>query len=177
MHRGSDGGGADGPDDWGDETAEILPPGDGGREFPVARIARRIWNPVPVPAPRIDPHLVRLSWPERSAEVVRHALLSAEHWLSGGGILREWLRLNIWVAVILTLAAVLVVPPVTAVLEGAAEWTGLLSKIVGNVTGAILGLPPIILGIATALIAWKIIQRRRGARGARRYRDDYDGYG
>ena len=50
--------------------------------------------------------LHHLTWPERSAEVLRFTGLRIEHWLSRGGWLREWIRLNLWVAVILTVAAV-----------------------------------------------------------------------
>ena len=55
----------------------------------------RVWNAKPVPKPSIPGDLEKLSWPERSAVVIFHALLSAESWLSGGGWLREWIRLNV----------------------------------------------------------------------------------
>ena len=56
---------------------------------PVFQLARRVWNPVPIQKPVISTDLEDLPWPERSAEVVRHALLSVEHWLSRGGWIRE----------------------------------------------------------------------------------------
>lgn len=105
------------------EPDDDRPPNDprslpGPRHRPALKLARRMWDPAPVPKPVIDPDLDQLGWPERCAEVVRHALLSVEHWLSRGGWLREWIRLNLWLAVVLIAATVLVIPPVTALLDG-----------------------------------------------------------
>lgn len=153
-------------------------PRPGRRKGRIVAVSRFLWNPVPLPAPVIDPDLAELSWPERVAEVSRFGLLGAEYWLSQGGVLREWLRLNLWAAVVLTMAAVLLVPPVTAVLKGAAEWTALLGEILENVATTILGLPPLVIALATLLLLLRIGQRywlRR--RRDRSYREnDYDGY-
>lgn len=148
------------------------------RESRVLAVSRFLWNPAPLPPPVIDPDLEQLSWPERVAELSRYGLLGAEYWLSQGGTLREWLRLNLWAAIVLTVAAVLLVPPVTAVLKGAAEWTALLGEILENVSAAIMGLPPLVIGLATLLLLLRIGQRywQRRKRG-RSYRDDaFDGY-
>jgi hypothetical protein len=142
---------------------------------PVFHLARRVWNPTPIPKPAIPTDLEQLSWPERSAEVVRHALLSIEHWLSSGGWLREWIRLNLWLGVVLIVAALLVVPPVTALLEGVRDWTGLLGATIGNINVAVAALPPIILALATAFLAVKLIQRHRASRRPNR-RQDFDHY-
>lgn len=131
------------------------------------QFGRFLWNPVPVPRPQIDEDLASLSWPERSVEVIGFAVFSVEHWLSRGGVLREWLRLNLWLAVLLTLAAVLVVPPVTALLEGAAEWSSLGGEIVENITSSILRLPPVVLAIATLLLVIKVGQRHWQRRRSR----------
>jgi hypothetical protein len=136
--------------------AQSSPPPSGR----LRHLVQSIWNPVPIAPPRINPHLGDLGWPERSAEVVRFTILGAEHWLSQRGLLREWIRVNLWLAIILTVAAVLLVPPVTAVLEGAAEWTELGSQIVGNVTDAILKLPPVVLGLATLFLVVRFLQRQ-----------------
>lgn len=141
---------------------------------PVSGIARRIWDPTPVPKPQIVPDLEHLGWPERSAEVLRHALLSVEHWLSRGGWLREWIRLNLWLGVVLIVAALMVVPPVTALLEGVRDWTGLVSATVGNINVAVATLPPIVLALATGFVAVKLILRYRAGRRQRRH--PYDHY-
>lgn len=142
---------------------------------PVFQLARRVWSPAPIPKPVIIADLEQLSWPERSAEVVCHALRSAEYWLSRGGWLREWIRLNLWLGVVLIVAALLVVPPVTALLEGLRDWTGLLRATVGNIEVAVTRLPPLVLSLATAFLAVKLIQRYRGTRRHPR-RPDYDEY-
>ena len=138
-------------------------------------LARRVWNPAPVSKPMIATDLEHLSWPERSAEVVRHALLSAEHWLSRSGWLREWIRLNLWLGVVLIVATLLVVPPITAILGGVRDWTALLSASVGNINAMVSRMPPIILGLATAFVVVKLIQRHRGRRPPNR-RPEYDQY-
>ncbi len=138
-------------------------------------MTRRVWHPAPVSKPKTTPDLERLSWPERSAEVLCHALLSLEHWLSRGGWLREWIRLNLWIAVVLIVMALLVVPPVTALLEGVRDWTGLVSATVGNINIAVGKLPPIVLALATAFLVVKLIQRHRLTRRPQR-RPDYNPY-
>ena len=134
-----------------------------------------MWDPAPVAKPMIDPDLDQLSWPERCAEVVRHALLSIEHWLSQGGWLREWIRLNLWLAVVLIAATVLVIPPVTALLEGVRDWTALVSSTVGNVNTAVATLPSIVLALATGFLVVKLIQRHRAKRRPSRHHP-YDNY-
>jgi hypothetical protein len=162
------------------EPDDGCPPNDPGslpgpRHRPALRLARRMWDPAPVAKPMIDPDLDQLSWPERCAEVVRHALLSIEHWLSGGGWLREWIRLNLWLAVVLIAATVLVIPPVTALLEGVRDWTALISATVGNVNTAVATLPSIVLALATGFLVVKLIQRHRTKRRPSRHHA-YDNY-
>jgi hypothetical protein len=168
--------------DHADDTSSAnntnLPSSPGRQVRRVASIALRIWNPRPIPRPQIDSELAALCWPERCAEVVCFTLLSIEHWLSQGGLLREWIRLNLWLAVILTVVAVLVIPPVTAVLEAASEWTAIASAIVGNITEAILKLPPIVLALATLFLVVKALQRlwqrRRVEQQGYRQHEDLD---
>ncbi len=136
--------------------------------------ALRIWNPVPVKEPEIDPNLTTLSWPERSAAVVRYSVLGLEHWLSPGGLLRELIRWHLWLAVILTVSSVILVPAVTAVLLGAAEWTSLGTTIIGNVTTAVTSLPPIVMAIVSLFLLLKVLQHYRGQRQRSR---DYPGNG
>ena len=159
------------------ESIRRLPPSENPKEPNGRRgwrIARRVWDPAPVPKPTIDPYLDQLTWPERCAEVLRHGLLSLEYWLSQGGWLREWIRLNLWVGVVLLVAAIMVVPPVTALLEGVRDWTGLVSTTVSNINAAVSALPAIVLALATAFVAVKLIQRYRAGRRQRRH--PYDHY-
>lgn len=145
------------------------------RESRSLSVVFRLWNPVPIPMPTVDPEFRDLPWLERSVEVIRFTLLSVEHWLSQRGVLREWIRLNLWFAVVLTVAAVLIIPPVTAVLEGAAEWTGLIGNVIENVTEAVLKLPPVVIGIATLLVLFRLGWRQWHSNRGRRASgfDDY----
>lgn len=138
-------------------------------------LARRVWDPSPLPKPVIDPHLGQLTWPERCAEVLRHALLSVEYWLSQGGWLREWIRLNLWVGVVLLVTAIMVVPPVTALLKGVRDWSSLVSTTIANINTAVSTLPAIVLALATGFLVVKLIQRYRGNRH-RQQRRPYEHY-
>lgn len=143
---------------------------------PASERFQRTWDPDPLPKPRIDPSLELMNWPERSAEVLRHALLSVEYWLSRGGWLREWIRLNLWTgAVLIVVLSLIVVPPVTAILGGIRDWTGLLGATIGNINVAVATLPPIVLALATAFLAVKLIQRHRAIRRPQR-RQEYIPY-
>lgn len=141
-------------------------------------VIHRLWDPAPIDPPTVDPNLQDLPWPSRSAEVLRYSILSVEHWLSQGGSLREFIRLNLWFGVILTVAAVLIVPPVTMVLEGAARWSELLSAIIGNIASIFIKLPPIIIGIATAffIVRWLGQQSSKAHSRHDRHHSGFDDY-
>jgi hypothetical protein len=158
----------DGPD--GDGLAENPgnPKRKTGSQRSHQRVIRWVWNPEPIKSPTVDPELPKMPWPERCAEAIRYAFLRGEHWLSRQGVLREWLRINLWVGVALLAASLLVVPPVTMLLTGVAEWSGLIETTVLNVTATVLGLPPIVIAIGTLLIAARLLTRRWQARRSRR---------
>ena len=62
----------------------------------------------------------------------RYSILTAEFWLSPNGSLREWLRLNAKVALILGIPALLIVPPLTFLLSEFVTWSQLLVEIAKN---------------------------------------------
>jgi hypothetical protein len=145
-------------------------------------LIRQAWKPQPIERPTIDPDLPTMPWPERSAEVIRYAFFGAEHWISRRGFLREWVRTNLWVGVCLLAAALLVVPPVTMLLKGVAEWAALVENIVSNITTTVMGLPPIVIAISSVLILAKVLSRQWQRRRSRqRYQhqdqDPNDPYG
>jgi hypothetical protein len=143
-------------------------------------LIRQAWKPQPIERPKIDPDLPKMPWPERCAEVIRYAFLGAEHWVSRHGVLREWLRINLWVGVCLLAAALLVVPPVTMLLEGVAEWAGLVENIVSSIVATVMGLPPIVIAISSVLILAKVLSRqwqRRRSRRRYQHQDPNDPYG
>lgn len=89
-------------------------------------VARATWRQVPLAAPEIDPQLENLSAVERIAEVLRYKLLHLEFAISGGGGIRAWLRLNLLIAAVLAIPAVVVVPIVTWLLGSFVTLTGFL---------------------------------------------------
>src|SRR5438105_3542182 len=68
------------------------------------------WQLQPLEKPRPDPELLRMGPLERSAETLRYSLPRAEFWLSPKGSLRQWLRFNLFCALILGSTSLLVVP-------------------------------------------------------------------
>ena len=98
-------------------------------------------------------------------------MLSIEYWLSNGGWLREWIRLNLKTGAALFVLALIVVPPVTAILGGVRDWTRLLSDTVGNINVAVVTLPPIVMALVTAFMAVKLIQRYRSKRRTHRSKE------
>jgi len=63
------------------------------------------WRPREIEPPVVQPALHRMGAVERSAEVIRYAVRTAEYWVSPQGSLREWLRLNFWFALVLAVPA------------------------------------------------------------------------
>ena len=175
--------GADDSGDTGIVGADRSPREPGGttaitdrRDAPL-RMADRVWSPVPVERPHVDRELLRMPWPERAAEVIRYSVLRVERWLSPNGALREWVRLNLRVGVIALTLALLLVPPVSMLLRGTAEWSSLLKSTLLNVSDTVMGMPPIVIAMAGLLIGARFFQKRwqgRRRRGAYRERDQYD---
>lgn len=108
---------------------------------------RAIWNPSKLESPRVDPLLTELNPLQRSAESLRYSTLKTEYWMSAGGTLREWFKINCCIAVVLGIPALLVVPVVTYLLIQFTSWTALLVQIAKN-----LVVFPIIAILAIALI-------------------------
>ena len=90
------------------------------REF-----AGRCLQPVEIAAPTVDPRLRQMHPLARGGEVIRYSLLRTEYWLSPRGTLREWLRFNLKLALLLT-------PFITILLTSAVEWSAKLAEIARN---------------------------------------------
>ena len=98
----------------------------------VQDILRTTWQPSVVPLPVVDPDLAELPTLERVAEVCRYQLLQLEYSLSRGGGIREWLRLNLLLAVLLIIPALLVVPVVTWLLGSFVTMTAFVYQAAQN---------------------------------------------
>lgn len=117
------------------------------------------WCPVPLPAPIVDPELDRLGFVPRSAEVIRYQVLRLEHALSPGGGLRCWMKLNVLLALGLSIPAVLLVPPATAILAAFTTWSAYLAAASLNLLLAL------VYAILIAVILSTVVSMMRARRG------------
>lgn len=111
-------------------------------------LAERAIHPVEIAAPTIDPHVRRMSRLVRASEILRFTVLRVEHWLSPGGTLRECVRFNVKLALLLGIPAVLLTPIITLLLTSAVEWSAKLAQIARN-----LALVPAWVGTAVLIVA------------------------
>ncbi len=145
-------------------------------ELPPSEALCGLWKRQPVPRPEPDLELTRDSWIERGAEVVGWWIARLEHWLSEGGWLRAWLRLCLGLSVALAAAGLLLLPAVAKVLAEFAASTHWAASIVGHLMAVVTALPPVIISLAVAYLAYvvgrRIWLRRRGRHGFRHH-DEY----
>lgn len=140
---------------------------------------RRWWRPRPVKEPTVDEQFPELSPLQRAVESIRFFLARLERWLSGGGMLREWIRLNLRVAVVCGTGVLFGVPVISALLAGVADWSALLSLAVSNLVGMVVLLPPLVLVTAGGILLWRLGKRRWRRLHSKRpphYQDEEDDY-
>ena len=144
-------------------------------ELPDYKDLRKLWKQEPVSPPVPDLELTPDHWVERGAEVIRWSLAQLEHWISASGWLRAWLRLNLFLSIVLTSAGVLLLPPVAQVLEQLARSSHWLGLIFGEVFKLLTGLPPVIISVGVLYLAFVIYRRIRRRHQQRRphMQDEY----
>ena len=133
-------------------------------ELPNYRDLRKLWKQEPIDPPRPRLELTPDSWVERGAEVVGWSLARLEYWLSESGWLRAWLRLNLFLSIVLTSAGVLLLPPVAQVLEQVAKSSHWISSIAGDVVGVLTSLPPVVISIGVLYLAFLLVRLFRQKR-------------
>ena len=133
-------------------------------ELPDYQDLHRLWKQEPVERPRPDLELTPDHWVERGAEVLGWSLARLEHWLSASGWLRAWLRLNLFLSIVLTIAGVLLLPPVAQVLEQLARSSHWLGAILGEVFKLATGLPPVVVSLAALYLGFVVFRRFRRKR-------------
>jgi len=87
------------------------------------------WNPQPINAPRVDQELAHLGGAQRMIESLCYFVLSAEHWISPDGVLREWLRVMCKLGILILCPLLIFMPTVTFALWQVAIWVALLVAI------------------------------------------------
>lgn len=130
---------------------------------------RRLWKQAPITPPQAeDLELTQDSWVERGAEVVGWWVARLEYWLSGSGWIRAWLRLNLIISIVLTIAGVLLIPAVSHVLKELARSSHWLSTIIVSLVAAVAVIPPAVVSIAALYLGFLLIRHflaRRKHRG------------
>jgi len=139
-------------------------------DLPNHRELRRLWKQEPLDRPTANHlELTPDSWVERGAEVLGWSLARFEYWLSASGWLRAWLRLNLFLSVLLMIAAVLLLPPAERVLRQLAQSSHWVAAVVHDLFGILTSLPPVVISLGilylTFLLARWVIRRRSGRRG------------
>lgn len=89
---------------------------------------RPLWQPKPLVPPVVDHDLPRLSAIERSAEVMRFMGHRLVYWLSPQGQLREFIKLNLRVALTVAIPALVVAPLITLALGQFQTWVVVLTQ-------------------------------------------------
>ncbi len=133
-------------------------------DLPNHRELRRLWKQEPLDRPTANLELTPDSWVERGAEVLGWSLARFEFWLSASGWLRAWLRFNLIVSIVLASAGLLLLPPVTRVLEQLARSSHWLGEIFGNLFKLVTGLPPVAISLGVLYLGFVVYRRFRRKR-------------
>ena len=133
-------------------------------ELPDYKDLSKLWKQEPVSPPVPDLELTPDHWVERGAEVIGWSLARLEHWLSSSGWLRAWLRLNLFLSIVLTSAGVLLLPPVAQVLEQLARSSHWIGAILGEVFKLVTGLPPVVISVGVLYLGFVVYRRIRRKR-------------
>ena len=133
-------------------------------QLPDYKDLRCLWKQKRTERPTPDLELTPDSWVERGAEVVGWWLARLEFWLSESGWLRAWLRLNLIVAIVLTSAGLLLLPPVARVLEQIARSSHWLGEIFGELATVITSLPPVAVTLGVLYLGFVLYRRFRRRR-------------
>ena len=97
-----------------------------------------VWRPMPLDEPVPDENLDEYDFLTRAAEALKYQVLRIEYNLSSGGRLRNWLKLNMLAFLILAIPALLILPPLAAIMSGVASITGYIMLAIKNITLAVL---------------------------------------
>jgi hypothetical protein len=93
---------------------------------------RQTWRPTPLEKPVVDPLFPQMDALERSAESIRYSILSWEFWASPKGQVREWMRHNTRLVVLLFIPALIIIPIIGFALAQIAAWTIALAIIAAH---------------------------------------------
>ena len=125
----------------------------------VARLPAAM-QPLPLKPPQTCADSTTLSAIERSAEVLRYSACRLEYWLSPGGRLRAWLRLNLLLAELLAIPSIILAPVITLFLATLASWTEYaLIAAVNTLLTLVTGVGIVAVGTAAWFLLRSILRR------------------
>jgi len=122
---------------------------------------RASYDPRPITKPIVDADLTTLPAIPRIAEVCRYTLAKLEYSLSSGGGLRAWFKLNLLIALLIAIPALLVMPAVTLVLGTFATWTDFVAVAAINIFWATVAIIATAALITGALLVFRLFTARR----------------
>ena len=117
----------------------------------ITRLWRRLkhsWHPKPLDMPVVDPEFPELSDLQRAGESFRYSVLSLEFWLTPHGGIREWIRHNTILAVVLAPVVLVLIPLIGCGLAGIAAWCVALTAIAAH---AVI-IPLLVVGAVLAIL-------------------------
>ena len=123
----------------------------------LSRLAAHALQPVAVEPPRVDPQLEQLGSIERASEALRYSALRAEHWLSPRGMLREYFRLNLKLALFLGIPTLVLTPILTLLLSTAVTCSAILVEIARNLVLIPAWLGTALLAFTGIAFLWRLI--------------------
>jgi len=122
---------------------------------------RASYDPRPIAKPTVDQQLATLPAIPRIAEVCRYTLAKLEYSLSAGGGLRAWFKLNLLIALLIAIPALLVMPVVTLVLGTFATWTDFIARAAINIFWATLAIIATAALITGALLVFRTVTAQK----------------
>lgn len=131
-------------------------------------VVRDVWQPVPIDVPVIDHGLNDMTMLERVTEITRFQLHQFEYAVSPGGGLRAWLRMNMLLAMVLIIPALLVVPVVTSLAGQFANLTAFLLQASVNLFYTVVTLIGTVASVLAFISVMKMLWLGNGGGGSRR---------
>jgi len=118
------------------------------------------FQPTAIDPPQVYPRLTKLRPLPRAGEVLRFTVHRAEHWLSPGGLLREWVRHNLRLAFVVTIPLLMFAPAMSLLLSHATDWSAQLLDIAGNLAQIPRRISPGVMITAAGCLLLRWLTRR-----------------
>jgi hypothetical protein len=116
------------------------------------------WNPNAISQPILDPDLERMPVLRRTAVILHYRLAALEYALSPNGTLRAFIRLCTMLGLMLSVSALLILPPLVLLFYGLADVAAAIAEACISILKAMLA----IIGIvAIGMLLMAVFNRKR----------------